>query len=282
MARKPTYEELEQRVKELEQAVSERERIEEALLEGQTRFQLLYERAPLGSQSLDEDGNFIEVNPAWLDMLGYSREEVIGKFFGDFLHPDWADHFKKNFSRFKAVGEVLGVEFEMVKKDGSNILVSFNGKIGKDEKGNFQQTHCILHDISEQRKAEEALRESEKRYRALYNDTPAMLHSIDHNGKLLNVSNLWLAKLGYERHEVIGSKSIEFLTEESQRYAKEEVLPQFFKTGYCTDVPYQFETKNGEVIDVLFSAISEKHNKDEVSHSMAVLMENTIGIALDL
>ena len=158
MDQKPTYEELEKRVQELESAESERKRVSKALQDSETRLRLLYERAPLGYQSLDENGCFIEVNKAWLDTLGYSREEVIGKSFGDFLHPDWADHFKENFPRFKAVGEILGVEFEMVRKDGTIILVSFNGKIGKDSNGRFQQTHCILHDITDTRRAEEKIK----------------------------------------------------------------------------------------------------------------------------
>jgi PAS domain S-box-containing protein len=49
---------------------------------------MLYEKAPLGYQSLDENGHFIVVNQTWLDTLGYTREEVIGKSFADFLHPE--------------------------------------------------------------------------------------------------------------------------------------------------------------------------------------------------
>lgn len=135
--------------------ISDRKQAEEALSESESRFRLLYEKAPLGYQSLNEQGYFIEVNQAWLDTLGYSREEVLGKSFADFLHPDWREHFQRNFPRFKAIGEVLGVEFEMLKKDGSYILVSFNGKIARDRHGNFQQTHCIFHDITERKRAEE-------------------------------------------------------------------------------------------------------------------------------
>ncbi len=162
MGNMPTYEELEKRIQELEKVQSEFIREQKSLKESQTRFQLLYDRAPLAYQSLDESGNFIVVNTSWLNILGYKREEVIGKPFADFLHPDWKDHFKENFPRFKAVGEVLGVEFEMVKKDGSLILVSFHGKIGKDTLGNFQQTHCIFQDITQRYKTEMELQKTKR------------------------------------------------------------------------------------------------------------------------
>ncbi len=59
------------------------------------------------------------------------------------------------------MGYILGVEFEMIKKDGTEIIVSFDGKIGRDDDGSFRQTHCVLHDITERKRAEEKLRESE-------------------------------------------------------------------------------------------------------------------------
>ena len=101
---KPTYDELAKRVSDLQKENFKLKRSDGLLRESEERFRLLYERTPLGYQSLDENGLFLEVNQAWLDTLGYSREEVLGKPFGDFLHPDWEDHFKENFPRFKAVG----------------------------------------------------------------------------------------------------------------------------------------------------------------------------------
>ncbi len=221
MTEKPTYEELEQRVRELEQDVPVRKQMEKALKESEERFKLLYERAPLGYQSLDENGHFIEVNQAWLDAFGYSRDEVIGKSFGDFLHPDWADHFKDNFPRFKAVGEVLGVEFEMVKKDGSNILVLFNGKIGKDEKGNFLQTHCILHDITAQRRTEKAIRESEDKYRRLVESTADWVWSVDIEGRHTFSNQAIRQILGYEVQEILGESAFQLIHPDDRERIKE-------------------------------------------------------------
>ena len=149
------------------QDLTDLKQIENALKESEQKFKTMFDQAPLSYQSLDEDGNFKVVNQTWLNLLGYSHEEVIGKSFGDFLHPDWKDHFKENFPRFKAIGEILGIEFEMIKKDGSLILVSFHGKISKDKNGNFQQTHCVFQDITKRNQMEEALKKSEQKYQTI-------------------------------------------------------------------------------------------------------------------
>jgi len=162
MATKPTYEDLEQKVSALQKDLLQLRQAGNVLRESEKRFRLLFEKAPLGYQSLDENGHFLEVNKAWLDTLGYARREVIGKPFGHFLHPEWVEHFMQNFAHFKATGEILCVEFEMRKRDGSFITVAFNGKIGRDEKGNMKQTNCILYDITSQKGSEKALRESER------------------------------------------------------------------------------------------------------------------------
>jgi PAS domain S-box-containing protein len=142
--------------------ITERKRMEETLRESERRFRLLYEKAPLGYQSLDAAGCFIDVNQAWLDTLGYSREEVIGRWFGDFLAPHEVEAFKQRFPKFKATGEIH-VEVEMVRKDGTHTIIDIVGRIAHDEHGGFKQTHCILTDITERKRAEEALRESRAR-----------------------------------------------------------------------------------------------------------------------
>lgn len=151
---------------ELKQAIEiamYRNKMETKIKESEKKFQLLFDRTPVPYQSLDKNGYFLDVNQAWLDTMGYSRDEVIGKNFSEFLTPDFASYFEKNFPRFKDVGEIHGVRFKMLRKDGSVIFVEYDGKIGYDEMGNFKQTHCIFHDITEKYEMEKALKASEER-----------------------------------------------------------------------------------------------------------------------
>lgn len=125
------------------------------------RFKALYNNAPLPYQSLDEEGCIIDVNPAWCAVLGYAREDVLGKNFGEFLHPDWTPHFKKNFPEFKRRGSVHNIEFRMRRRDGEYRDVSFEGRTGRRADGSFKQTYCVFQDITETKKARDGLAESE-------------------------------------------------------------------------------------------------------------------------
>jgi PAS domain S-box-containing protein len=119
------------------------------------------------------------------------------------------------------------------------------------------------------------LAESELRVRRLYEATPAILHSIGPDGRILDVSDRWLALLGYERHEVIGRLSSDFLTPASQAHARDVVLPAFFRTGRCERVEYQFMRRDGSVIDVLLSARLERDEHAGTARSLAVLEDVT-------
>ena len=180
--------------------------MEKELKESEKKFYLLFENSPLPYQSLDENGFLLDINPAWLDILGYSKDEVIGKNFADFLAPGYTEHFKKNFPHFKNAGEIHEVEFEMKRKDGSNINVSYEGKIGYDELGNFKQTHCIFHNITQQKKAEKALKESEEKFRAIAgNAIDAILIAVE-KGKHVYVNPKAVELTGYSKEELLNTQ----------------------------------------------------------------------------
>ena len=165
--------------------MSRRRRAVDALRQSEERFRLLFERSPIGYQSLDADGRFLEVNPAWLDTLGYDRPEVAGQWFGDFLAPEYRDRFRERFPRFKEAGEVHGVQFEMVRKGGDRLIVEFDGRVGYDEQGDFKQTHCVLRDVTEQKQAQEALWESRRFLQTVVDAVPEMMLVVDRDHRVV-------------------------------------------------------------------------------------------------
>ena len=189
---------------DLEKDITERKRAEEALRESEEQFRVLFENAPLGYQSLNEDGNLIAVNEAWCKTLGYEKDEVVGRNFSEFIHPDFKEVFRENFPRFKKAGYILGIEFEMIKKDGSQILVSFNGRIGRNPDDSFKQTHCILHDITERKRAEKSLRREQERAQEYLNIAGAIIVALDVEGKISLINQKGREVLEAGKDELIG------------------------------------------------------------------------------
>lgn len=143
---------------------------EDVLRESAERFRLFYENAPVAYQSLDPMGRILEVNPAWLSLLGLDsddRRQVIGRSFGDFVDPSQHPLLAQRFSAFLERGEVNAVEYDLLGRDGQVVSVMIDGRVGHDASGSVQQTHCVLHDVTERKRHEASLALQARRADAL-------------------------------------------------------------------------------------------------------------------
>ena len=197
-------------------------------IDRETHFRLLFERAPISYQSLDTQGRFLEVNQRWLDTLGYTRGDVIGHWFGEFLTPGSSEEFRRSFPGLLEAGEARGVVFELVHKDGSIILGRFESHVGMDASGSFRQTHCVFVDETERMRTETALRESEERFRALMDgaDDIIVMQALD--GRYLYYNGP--AGYGLTAADVVGHLPSDFHTEKEAT----EILQRLrvvFETG---------------------------------------------------
>ncbi|MEX2009467.1 MAG: PAS domain S-box protein, partial [Dongiaceae bacterium] len=222
----------------------------------------------------DRNGRTVDFVFAFLNgvgerLLGLSRDRVVGTKLSETIPCLRGDAFFDEYVRVAESGTPFEREFANTTPE---IRAEWLHQRAVPVPGGIAIT---MRDIGDRKQMQAALGESDARYRSLYNDAPVMLHSIDRDGRLVRVSDVWLRTLGYEREEAIGRKSIEFLTEASRRHAVETVLPEFMQTGVYRDAPYQFVKKNGEIVDVLLSATAERDADGRVARSIAVMIDVT-------
>ncbi|MBM9887950.1 MULTISPECIES: sensor domain-containing diguanylate cyclase [Deefgea] len=123
------------------------------------------------------------------------------------------------------------------------------------------------------RSASIALQQSERRYRSLYQNTPAMMYSCDESGRILTVNDVWLNAMGYTCLEVIGHAAADFLEPDSAERQLNEEFPKLLESGSCQNVRQQLVTKNGELIDVLMSAVLEQDRISEFNRVLVVQLD---------
>ncbi|TVR33321.1 MAG: PAS domain S-box protein [Spirochaetaceae bacterium] len=190
----------------------------------QEKYKALFDNAPLPYQSLDRNGIFLGVNPAWLETLGgYTQEEVIGASFAEFLHPDSVDGFRTNFEKLKEHGSGKGIVYRMRKKSGDSMEVSFDGVVAYTAGGDVKQTHCILKDVTEETRIKRELQESEKRFKTIVEHINQGLIIHDFDGIITFVNDKVCRALGYSQDELIG-KSVAGLHSHSHRNFVQNVL----------------------------------------------------------
>ena len=129
--------------------------------------------------------------------------------------------------------------------------------------------------IRERSAAVETLRQSEDRYRTLYNRSPAPMHSLDAGGRLIGVSDYWLTMLGYTRDEVIGRHLSEFMVPQSAARFQESQWDEFLAVGEVRDEPYEFFRQDGQIVDVLLSSRLERDQTGAFRQSFALLVDVT-------
>jgi len=214
-------------------------------------------------------------NPAAERLFGHTAIDAVGKPISLLVPPDRQGE-ERVFLQRVSTGESI-VEFETIRlrRNGKLFEVALTLSPIRDANGSIVGISQIARDISERKRLERALAASERQNRELYEATPAMLHSMDVEGRLLSVSDAWLARLGYVRSEVLGRDLGEFLAPASRQILLEEILPGLLRTGRCRDMNLRMVRCDGTMIDVLLAATLERDPSGYPSRSLAVLRDVT-------
>jgi len=256
MVTRPTYEELQQRVKELEKEAAKAKQAEEKLREGEARFRKIVKGTNTGYFFVDLNGRFRDVNDAWLNMHGYaSREEVSGKHFSLTQVAEDSDTALKYVEKILAGEPIPTGEFSRRRKDGSSAFHTFSAN-PVVESGEVVGFEGFIIDITDRELAEKALRESEGLYRTLIESTNSFVFSLDGSGTFNFVNRFWTERVGYPAEEIIGTNGFDLITGDSI----EEVRQRFADVpegNFVGNIEFRSKTKDGGVIDVLVNSNTE-------------------------
>jgi PAS domain S-box-containing protein len=189
--------------------LTEWRQIQARLTQAERRYTQLVDHALDGIAITDADLRLIEVNAAGCRMTGYTREELLGRPVVDLLVP--ADLLTQPLQR-EAVraGRPVVTERRLRRKDGGALYVEISARAF--ENGGVQ---AIVRDVSMRHEAEHALRESEERFRLLYQYLPLAYHSVSEHGTIVMVNDAWLALTGFSRGQAVGRRFADLLTRES-------------------------------------------------------------------
>lgn len=226
-------------------------------------YQWLFRKAPTMATSIGEDGRYLDVNDALLQRLGYQRAEMIGERPSRFVTPESERRIEKEFlPALRRTGRLENKPIAFVASDGEVINCLVNSLVENSKDGAFIRTVAMYTEVSDQGRVD-------WKYRQLYRSTPAMLHTLDADGCIVTVTEHWLQKMGYTRDEVVGRSITEFYSDADRKRLTSGHVRSLINDGEFSNESRQMVTKDGKVLDLLMSAISERDAVGKV-HRMLV------------
>ena len=176
------------------------------------RYRDFFENVPVGLFAVSLDGRILDANPAMVAILRFpSREELLKANIRDF-QLDRADALKVA-EKMEQAGEIFDLEVQLDRHDGSTVWLLTSGRAARDEAGRVLYYQGAVEDITERKHAEEAARESERRFETFMNHTPVMAFIKDAEGRYQYANEPCLRFLRRERHELYGHSDHDLLPE---------------------------------------------------------------------
>ncbi|MFQ5912277.1 MAG: GAF domain-containing protein, partial [Nitrospinota bacterium] len=175
-------------------------RLHEDLGSSEERYRTLFEQARDGIEITDEAGRLVDCNQKVCELLGYTREDLVGMPLSEIVAPEFRDSVPERLARIERQG-MEPFESAELRKDGTSVPVEVSAGTM-----NVRGEKCVIHfvrDITERKNAEKALRESEERFRRL-SEAGFEGIGLTEDGRILDVNEKLARMLGYEPNDLIG------------------------------------------------------------------------------
>jgi two-component system cell cycle sensor histidine kinase/response regulator CckA len=234
------------------------------LQEVERRYQTVFEAAPIAIAIANAAGYFLEVNDAFIKMLGYSRQEIGKISFVDITHPD----DREETQRLSMAVRDRKINFyrnekRYLKKNGDVVWVIVRVTAIRDNDGSIKYWLGLLEDITEHKKAKDALRQSEEKYRSILQGIEEGYFEVDLAGNFTFFNKAMHKILGFTPEELLGTSNREYTRKETAKKIF-RVFNRVYHTGRPARVlNYEITTKDGrkKILEVSTSLMRDSNHK---------------------
>ena len=218
----------------LMQDITERKLSEEALRQSEEKYRTILENIADGYYEVDLPGNFTLFNDSVCELLGYSKDELMGMNNRQYTDAENARKLYQAFNEVYRTGEpTKGFGWEIIRKDGTKRYIEASVSLMKNKSGQPIGFCGIVRDITGRKQAEEALRESEERYRTILDNIEDGYYEVDLTGNLTFFNDSLCRMLGYSRDEMLGMGNQKY-TDEENRKKLFQAFNEVYRTGKPT------------------------------------------------
>jgi PAS domain S-box-containing protein len=251
---------------------------EQALIEQNRRLAVTYEHATVGIAETDAEGRRMRVNATACAITGRSREELAGGSIFDVMHPEDRDEDLRQYRRL-VTGEIdrYSIEKRIVRKDGGVIWASVMCSAVRDGEGNFLYGVRIFQDITEAKRAADALAESEQRLAATYENAGIAISEIDAQGRLLRVNETTCDITGYSREELLQLTVFDVTHPDDRESDVDSYERQTAGAGNRYAVEKRLIRKDGRIIWVAVTSSTVRDGAGRFLYGIRVMRDITSG-----
>ncbi len=265
---------VEERTAELQKELTEREKAEKSLRESEEDLKAIFDGVADGIALVDMTGKVTKVNKRIMDIGGYTEKEIIGKRIGLFKMFPLRSRAKMllNFAKLILGQQVPPFDVEVHTKTGEKLVVELRGSRLR-KRGKIVGMIGVMRDVTQRKQAEEALQESEEKYRTLVETLQEGMTVVDPYENIIFANSSFCDILGCSREEIIGMNLRSVLSEEEFQKILQETEKR--KKGISSKYEMIVKRKDGELRSVIVSATPLMNEKGEFQRTIGMMMDIT-------
>ena len=245
--------------------ISDRKRVEEQLRRSEERFRSLIQYSSDIITILNPDGTIRYESPAFYRLFGYREEKILGRSAFEFVHPDDLDRTMQIFrEKLHVPGLAEPVVFKFRKADGGYLTLEVVGNNLLHDP-NIQGIVVNCRDVTERIRAEEALRASEAKLRALADHAPVSIFMADLHGNCAYVNRRWCDMTGYSPDQAYGRGWLHTLPPDDRQHLNETRLGEHLAVLSPVELEFRFVTRTGMIRWAEGSTIPLQNAQHEVT-----------------